>query len=385
MKSTLLPLALLAVGCGATLPLEPATADAGDLLPPDGGTEPIRYVTTVPRHHVLYVPTRVNVAFLDGGVARAGVEHDLAWGEGFPATTNFELPRRLIVPMPGLDDATVVFTAVAGPDDVVEHAFRGQTLGVSPRAEGATRLTVSGVASTELIDGGTVTFPLELTVGLRVHRVSGVQVESFQQTLFSCPGALTVAAGAEVWVPNARLIDPSGMVFTAVNAPRPIALDLESTSRVELDQDAQHFTVASPGVVRIVARTQLAVVGLTELAALGPDALRTVPAKFILIRPVNKGSLYGEIVEGTSYPVIVPFGNPDEPVTVEFRAEFATVEAGRLCSALPASWFVVTSDTPSVCSPRALGARVLTDGECRLRVALPGTTFAWATRFSTMH
>lgn len=383
MKSTLLPLAIVAVGCGATR-LELPTEVAGD-LPPDGGTESIRYVTTVPRQHAFFVPTTVHVAFLDGGVARAGVDYDLAWGEGFPERSNLELPRRLTIPMPALDDATLAFVGVTGPADVVTHSLVGQTLSVVPRAEGATRLTVSGVASTELLDGGTVAFPFELSVGLRVHRVSGVQVESFQQTLFSCPGALTVAAGAPVWLPNARLIDPSGMVFDAANAPRPVALDLESSSRVELDQDAQHFSVASPGVVRIVARTQLPVVGLTEVTALGPDALRTVPAKFILIRPVNKGSLYGEIVEGTSYPVIVPFGNPDEPVTVEFRVESPTVEAGRVCSVLPASWFVVTSDTPSVCSARSLGARVLTDGECRLRVALPGTTFTWATRFSTLH
>ncbi|MFY0540524.1 hypothetical protein [Nannocystis pusilla] len=128
--------------------------------------------------------------------------------------------------------------------------------------------------------------------------------------------------------------------------------------------------------------TTLPVRGLTSFTVVGPEALTSVDAALHLTRAAAKGSISEPIEPDMSYALFFP----DQRNSVELRVLAASTELGKLCADPPAAWFVSTSTTPGQCTAPAASddeftsfipvARVVTAGECRLDVELPGTLTA---------
>ncbi|WAS96567.1 hypothetical protein [Nannocystis punicea] len=254
--------------------------------------------------------------------------------------------------------------------------------------------TVSALLHGELrgqdcaLPGVTTVVPLAHRIVLQVDRVAGFMVEQFHQQLGDCRDRVVLPADAPLWAPTARALADDDTVFEPINAPTPVGITLRSPGALTAGPDPWSLT-AEPGLVAIDVATTLPVRGLASFTVVGPEALTSVDAALHLRRAAGKGTLSEPIEPGTSYALFFP----DQRNTVELHVDAATTELGKLCENPPTAWFASTSPTPAVCTAPAASddeptsfipvARVVTTGECRLAVELPGTTHRWATWFRT--
>lgn len=268
--------------------------------------------------------------------------------------------------------------------------LRAGALAIELREEG----TVSALLHGELrgqdcgLPGVTTVVPLAHRIVLQVDRVVGFKVEQFHQQLGDCHDRVVLPADATLWAPTARALDDHDTALELINAPTPVGITLRSPGALEAGPDAWSL-IAEPGLVAIDVATTLPVRGLASFTVVGPEALTSVDAALHLQRAANKGSISEPIEPGMSYPLFFP----DQRNTVELHVDAATTELGKLCADPPAGWFVSTSTTPDRCTAPAASddewtgfisvARVVTTGECRLAVELPGTTHRWETWFRT--
>lgn len=268
--------------------------------------------------------------------------------------------------------------------------LRAGALAIALREEG----TVSALLHGELrgqdcaLPGVTTVVPLAHRIVLQVDRVAGFRVEQFHQQLGDCHDRVVLPADAPLWAPTARALDDHDDVLELINAPTPAGITLRSPGALTAGPDPWSL-IAEPGLVAIDVATSLPVRGLASFTVVGPEALTSVDAALYLRRAASKGSLSDPIEPGMSYALFFP----DQRNTVELHVDTATTELGELCADPPAAWFVSTSTTPAVCTAPAASddawtgfisvARVVTTGECRLAVELPGTAHRWATWFRT--
>ena len=131
-----------------------------------------------------------------------------------------------------------------------------------------------------------------------------------------------------------------------------------------------------------VGRT-LQVRGVKTFEVVGPESLIAAEGSLFLEVATAKGSTSLPIEDGKSYPIWFP----EEHNAALLRLTAVTTQAGRLCEAVPASWFAVTSSTPAQCAPvpSSSGASIVAAGECQFEVSLPGSDLSWSAAVSTTH
>jgi hypothetical protein len=359
----------LTTACGAPpVPMEPDVA-----LPDAGLVRETRYVALIARVVTPNLGRTVVVARLDAGVVAADLAYDLALEP--------DLPRSLMV-----DLGSEVYRGASpgGPwtaswREVVTQGLTGSLLKstflqLEASDAGTHRLEVRG----EVSDSSS-RWPLVTTVTVRARPVEGYRFTSFNQRWSrGCEDSVRIATGAYAMMPTVQPVF-AGEAFTVSNAPRPVAFELESSERVEVQDSGFGFRVHAPATVMLRARTERPVDGLERLEVVGPSAVTSIETKFQLLRAAAKGGVLTAIEPGTSYPLF----RPDEENVVRLDASEVMTADGPLCSEVPASWFEFSTETPAVCVPREQVVRILGAGECRLSATLRGTSFRWDTRFTT--
>jgi hypothetical protein len=78
---------------------------------------------------------------------------------------------------------------------------------------------------------------------------------------------------------------------------------------------------------------------------------------------------------------------------VDIKVDAAATEKGAICGLLPSTWFATTTETPAQCAPTSAPdgdaspwlpvASILSEGECRVDVNVPGTSFHFPASFRT--
>ncbi|MDI1484606.1 hypothetical protein [Polyangium sp. y55x31] len=351
--------------------------------------------------HTLTLPARyasssdvVAYAELANGQAKEETELTYALADGYPREVT-------LVPKDGfvlssdckMHPGPVVWQSIAdvqGTAAAVEIV--GGALAVELREEGTVTVLLEGEITGQQCpseDGSIATaLPLQHRLVLHVERVTGFVVEQFHQQLAGCWDAMVLPAGAPLWAPTARPLDATGKPFSAVNAPAPVALTLQSNGDLTSGPGVTYMT-AGPGTVTVSVDTTLPVQGMQAFEVVGPDALTSVEASFYLRKAALKGNVSEPIEEGASYKLFLP----EESNGVDLHVEEAMTTHGKLCENVPGAWFASESSTPVQCDasvgvvdPFASStipvAAIGDAGECRLWVTIPGTTQRWATRFS---
>ncbi|MDC3959969.1 hypothetical protein [Polyangium jinanense] len=281
-------------------------------------------------------------------------------------------------------------TDVQGTAATVELV--GGALAVELREEGTVTVLLEGEITGQHCpsgDGSIATaLPLQHRLVLHVKRVVGFVVEQFHQQLAGCWDTMVLPSGAPLWAPTARPLDATGKPFSAINAPVPVALTLQSNGDLAPGPGATYLT-AGPGSVTVSVDTTLPVQGMHAFQVVGPDALTSVDASFYLRKAALKGNVSEPIEEGASYELFLP----EQSNGVDLHVDAAMTTHGKLCEHVPGAWFASASSTPTQCEanvgvvePYASStipvAAIGDAGECRLSVTIPGTTHRWTTRFS---
>lgn len=352
-----------------------------------------------PRVHALTLPAVVAAehsllvyAELAEGEARVASELDVALADGYPTRVRL-----------GVEDGYVVTQGCAArPGAVVWKeivAAEGEAAGAR-LVDGGLVLELAGMGTTAVtlvgeiadqaceVDGVQVTtMPLRHEVVVRVRGVAGVVVESFHRQLHGCAEEVVLPADAALWSPTARLVDPDGEVFDAINAPVPVTITLESAGALTAGETGRFS--ADPGEVAVIVDGEWPVDGLRAFTVVGPDALTAVDAGLYLEKAAAKGTVREPIVDGGVYPLFFP----ELRNTVEVEVAAAETGYGPLCANVPAGWFVATSATSSRCpvidagtdeaSDRVAVAEIRALGECRLEVGIRGGGFVWSRWFRT--
>lgn len=351
--------------------------------------------------HTLTLPSRyvsssdvLAYAELANGQATEETEVTYALADGYPREVT-------LVPQDGyvlssdcqMHPGPVVWTSITDVQGTAASVdLVGGALAVELREEGTVTVLLEGEITGQHCpseDGSiATTLPLQHRVVLHAKRVAGFVVEHFHQQLGDCWDTLVLPAGAPLWAPTARPIDTSGQPFSAVNAPAPVALTLQSNGGLTPGPEETHL-IAGPGTVTVSVDTSLPVQGKRTFEVVGPDALTSVEASFYLRKAAHKGNVSEPIEEGTSYTVFFP----EQENGVDLHVDAARTTHGELCANMPRDWFVAESQTPAQCEASvgvvesfassiipvaAIGAA----GECQLSVTIPGTAQRWTTRFS---
>ena len=336
-------------------------------------------------------------AQLDGGAAVFASEQSYVLGDGYPSQVTLAPTGLVYVAAAGCSYAVPPtahwYTLSEVTGDAATLVLDGGTLTVSLQHEG----TVTALLEGELIGarcevGGVTrgTYPLRHRLTLRVHRVASFVVEHTHQLWPGCNGATLVApAGIELSFPRVHPVDVAGVELRAANAPRPVALRLRSPADSLVGTDTGWRFTAEKGKVEVVVDTTLPVRGLQAFELVAPSSLSSLEASLQLTRTASKGSVSLPIEDGKSYRVFFP----DEPNTVDVKVGAVVTALGPLCAPVPAAWFAATTSTPGQCVTPVRGmaassawtpvASIVSAGECRVEVTVPGTAHRWAASFST--
>ncbi|MDP3571780.1 MAG: hypothetical protein Q8S42_14215 [Archangium sp.] len=256
-------------------------------------------------------------------------------------------------------------------------------------AEGTVSVLLSGAVDTQsctaLAGSALTTVPLQHRLTLRVHRAVSVLVDQLHQRWPECETQVVLPANSALWVPRAHLVNAAGQQFSAANAPTPLEVTLRSKGTLTL---SGREVMAAPGQVSISVNTSLPVRGLSSFEVVGPETVNSVQAELFLRKAASKGNVSEPLVDDRSYLL----WNPEEFNSVDVRVSAVQTSQGRLCAPVPAEWFQAVSSTPAQCAPLSEGersgadvpvAKVLSAGECRVEITMPGTSQRWTTRFTT--
>lgn len=371
---------------------DPAPATGPDDPPADPPVDdrPATHELTLPAK---YAATHDDLLYaeLDGDQAIAGVELSYALADAYPSRVTITPESAYVLaPECQAQPGPVVWRTIAELEgDAARLELVDGALSLELRAEGTVSALLEGDVTEQacdLADAPVTTVPLQHRVVIHVHRPTGFVIETFHQQLGDCPDTVILPAGVPLWAPTALPLDAKGKPFAALNAPAPVAITLRSSGALTSDDI---YLTAEPGAVSLTVDTPLPVHGLDAFDVIGPAALTSVDAALYLQKAAAKGTVLEPITAGESYALFFP----DLRNTVDLRVDAAATARGPLCANIPAAWFTATTATPERCTatagdPDATGLIPVADirgpGECRLEVTMPGTAFAWSTRFSTL-
>ena len=346
-------------------------------------SEPKPTELQLPAEHATDVPLTTYVR-ADG---TWDTEIDYALGDGYPTSLTITPPSSVYV-IQGCSKPQG--TATWGRISTIEGsgatvALESGVVSVTLVAEGTMNEALAGSAS-DLDCSGVTTLPLEQRLTIRVRRVSGFLVDQLHQGWPGCEQQVVLPAGVEAWIPVAHPLDANGQRFKAANAPRPVAITIESTGALTRGSESWKLTGA-PGHVTLRLHTDKPVQGLEGFDVVGPDTLTEVDAKLVLRKAAAKGSVVEELTDGASYLLWYP----EQENLVDLAVNAATSTAGQLCMPIPSAWVAASSSTPAQCGPTSgelYGgglpvAKIQSLGECKLEVTIPNTSHRLATAFST--
>lgn len=371
---------------------DPAPAAGPDTGPddPPADDRPTTHELTLPAR---YAATHDELLYaqLDGAQAVAEAELSYALADAYPSRVTITPESAYVLaPECQAQPGPVVWHTIAEVEgDAAGLELVDGALSVELRDEGTVSALLQGDVSEQacdLADAPVTTIPLQHRVVIHVHRPTGFVIETLHQQLGDCPDTVILPVGVPLWRPTAQPLDAEGKPFAAFNAPTPVAITLRSSGA--LTTHAKYLT-AEPGTVSLTVDTPLPVHGLDAFEVIGPAALTSVDAALYLQKAAAKGTVLEPIAAGKSYALFFP----EMRNTVDLRVDAAATARGPLCANIPAAWFASTTATPERCAatagdPDATGLIPVADirgpGECRLEVTMPGTTFAWSTRFSIL-
>ena len=372
----------------ASGPTDPQRDDPSEVL--SGAHELTLPVTYASSHEVIVY------AELDGDQATDLTELSYGLADGYPRQVEINPKDGFILDNAcQLEPGIVVWRSIVDVQGTAASVeLIGGALAARLREEGTVTALLEGEIAAQHCTFGdepsVTTVPLQHRVVLQVHQVEGFVVEQLHQVLADCWESMVLPSDALLRAPTAKPLDGAGQPFEPLNAPTPVTITLRSDGALTPADQAGQFW-AEPGEVSVSVDTTLPVHGLRSFDVVGPDALTSVDAALYLQKAASKGSVVERIEDGMSYRVFFP----ELRNTVEVQVESAMTTHGKLCANVPGTWFASSSATPEQCaadpgSPEEFSsaipiATIVSDGECRLQVTIPGTSHEWNTQFKTTH
>jgi hypothetical protein len=332
---------------------------------------------------------------VDGFVARLETSLQLARGPGYPSTFTATLEN--VWSMCGTPaEMEIRLTDVSNDGDAASISLAGNVLQVEVHRAGSTAVTATGTVS--LTNDGCLLqdpLPFELSLGVHIFDAQDARiVPPILRDGSRCPTVPPAMApssrstnGVGWFV--ARLVDPEGEDYVAANAEdnAQVAMSLHGSFEAghASPTDLSSWIAPSlPGQVQIVpAFGEPLLVEVVEPSAIvGATVEFQVGGTKVGQAPLMDGGTYPDERWGGAVNLVAPM------------IQGLETRNGPLCTGASEAWFVLETETPSICAlepvsrseeghvtgavfvgdPTGAGVRLERDGLCSLRLHAPDFT-----------